>query len=475
MRTFCPPPCFRAIRALFWVFLATVSLPALERSAHAEDRALIIGIENYKNPRLSLPGVRFDIAMMEDTAQRLGFTKIKTLRDSEASVRAVKRAIRNFLGKTKPKDRALVYFSGHGTSMVDRNNDEADNRDEALVMYEASGGDTRGLLIDDDLGRLLRGLKAKQIYLFIDACHSGTVYKSYSTSSVAVGDRTLGVTEAKRKVITIYEREEGKRVQTRGFSPVSTAEKGQDSVDRLVAFTAARDTEEAVATSKGSIFTLGLNHVLQKASSNRRITFKELVRGVRSYVKERDYNFQPQVFVGDRIRERALRFPRKSIGPMRKRISKILSEGQELAIRTTRQGKTKFKLGEKLVVNIDIPQKGYLNIVTVDPNDTAEVIFPNKFHEDNKVKPGKFRLPSQQMNFDLPASEPTGRTMVAVFLTTEPLNFRKGSTGVRTDITHLLNDIGNEVAYSSFKAFSPQARTKAPKYYAAKLDLTIVE
>lgn len=69
-------------------------------------------------------------------------------------------------------DYAIVTYSGHGCGVRDRDGDEADGQDEALVPSDYK---ECGVLVDDLLGRVLSQFNPKTRILFlIDACHSAT-------------------------------------------------------------------------------------------------------------------------------------------------------------------------------------------------------------------------------------------------------------------------------------------------------------
>ncbi|MBK7953986.1 MAG: DUF4384 domain-containing protein [Candidatus Accumulibacter sp.] len=87
--------------------------------------------------------------------------------------------------------------------------------------------------------------------------------------------------------------------------------------------------------------------------------------------------------------------------------------------------------GELLVVTVDVPSDGYLNVLSVGPDDVPTVLFPNQKHSDNRVTAGLFSLPTQQMKFDLKATKPYGPTLIAAFLSKEPLDFYQSGAGER--------------------------------------------
>ncbi len=87
--------------------------------------------------------------------------------------------------------------------------------------------------------------------------------------------------------------------------------------------------------------------------------------------------------------------------------------------------------GELLVVTVDVPSAGYLNVVSIGPDDVPTVLFPNQHHGDNRVAAGAFSIPTQPMKFDLKATKPYGPTLVAAFLSKEPLDFYQSGAGER--------------------------------------------
>jgi lysozyme len=85
--------------------------------------------------------------------------------------------------------------------------------------------------------------------------------------------------------------------------------------------------------------------------------------------------------------------------------------------------------GEALVLQIQVPRAGYLNVVSINAEGVPTVLFPNQVQAENRVEPGAFTLPTPQMAFELQASAPFGPTTVAAFLTQTPLDLHAGGEG----------------------------------------------
>ena len=69
-------------------------------------------------------------------------------------------------------EEVWIGYSGHGTYQKDTSGDERDKRDEALVPLDY---ETAGLLLDDTLQSVLQLMHPRtRVFVKLDACHSGT-------------------------------------------------------------------------------------------------------------------------------------------------------------------------------------------------------------------------------------------------------------------------------------------------------------
>ena len=78
--------------------------------------------------------------------------------------------IKEHIAKTTENDILFFYFTGHGTQILDKNNDENDSMDEAFVPSDYK----KNLISDDLLFSLFKNCKANTTILY-DCCHSGSV------------------------------------------------------------------------------------------------------------------------------------------------------------------------------------------------------------------------------------------------------------------------------------------------------------
>ncbi len=168
-----------AILVLCWACLLPVA---------GAKRALLIGISAYPKTQYqqlnwhNIHGAN-DVALLAATLKRQGFA-VATLTGAQARAAAVRKALKTLSAKSRPGDLVYVHFSGHGQPVEDRNGDEADGWDEALVPYDAGQRyvagvyDGRHHIIDDELNGCITALRRRVgkegcVYVVIDACHSG--------------------------------------------------------------------------------------------------------------------------------------------------------------------------------------------------------------------------------------------------------------------------------------------------------------
>jgi len=217
----------------------------------AENRALLIGIGSYANG-IKLPGIDIDIQNMELAARMMGFEEqqVKVLMNADATLSGIRQAIHDWLVRgVHPEDRVLFYFSGHGSQVEDENGDESDGADEALLPFDAAAVEKslKGAFLDDEFNLLLARVPAREILVFLDACHSGTATRAL----VRTGDTI---------VPKVFEYE-GMHTATGNFAVEETA-----ANENYIALSACRDDEEALASGKGSFLTRGILNTLDDAS-----------------------------------------------------------------------------------------------------------------------------------------------------------------------------------------------------------------
>lgn len=144
--------------------------------------ALLIGI-NYKNTGAQLNGCINDaLNMRKNLIENFGYVSKNIVVMSEEGpsyLHPTGTNIKNQLLKlidntTKNKSNEIFFhYSGHGSSIWDRNSDEDDGRDEVIIPVDYIH---RGVISDDLLHKYFQLFPVyTKVFCLFDCCHSGTV------------------------------------------------------------------------------------------------------------------------------------------------------------------------------------------------------------------------------------------------------------------------------------------------------------
>lgn len=150
------------------------------------DRALLVGVTEYKSKRLSaecelcdmdLRSAEQDVALMRTLLQQNGFSpdSILELIGYTATTRqAILLGLEWLVTDARAGDRLVLYYSGHGGSVEDAAVlDEQDEMDEVLCPSDTDWA--RHYISDDDLGYFMRKKLPRGVNLevILECCAAG--------------------------------------------------------------------------------------------------------------------------------------------------------------------------------------------------------------------------------------------------------------------------------------------------------------
>lgn len=139
-------------------------------------KAFCFSINDYPGISNDLSGCNNDSLDWADLLKNQYGFDVRRITDSAVTKSAVVSEMTNLITNACFGDILVFTYSGHGTSVVDQNNDEIDGRDEAICLYD-------GFLIDDEIRIIFSKLPQGVHLTFIsDSCHSGTVTRSFFNS-----------------------------------------------------------------------------------------------------------------------------------------------------------------------------------------------------------------------------------------------------------------------------------------------------
>ena len=143
-------------------------------------KALLVGINDYPDPRSRLAGCINDVFLMSALLQEHGYQAddIRLVLNDRATAQGILSRLEWLVEDTLPGDQLLFYFSGHGAQLPAYNAEEiADHMDEALVPYDFDWTPERSV-IDDQIYQLYSQLHYDtRLTMIFDCCHSGGIHR----------------------------------------------------------------------------------------------------------------------------------------------------------------------------------------------------------------------------------------------------------------------------------------------------------
>ena len=454
------------------IFIVSAFLALYSIGGQTEQRALLVGVGKYSVPGIDLPGIDLDLERMRETLILMGFedSQIRSLIDSQATSGNVVKEFKTWLREgVNPQDRVVFYYSGHGSNTPDFNGDESDGVDEVLVTHDVRRVTRNGkraltgVVDDDTMAALLAEIPSTNIWIIVDACHSGTVTRDILMDNLSLGDNP------------VFEKSFRYEGMPQGDRFVIDKEFSKDGDPNFVAMSAAGDDEKALGTYSGGVFTIGLSKAIEAAARNgESLTINELRDSAAAYIREHvdeSKLHHPQVTGSEKLANGALQIVPLAggNGPNRQKLIAMVEE-QEHAFDLA-ANKDVFAIDDPVELTMTIPMQGYLNLITVDSQDSATVLFPNHYHADNAVSEGTFTIPTGSMDFQLPAAEPLGTTLVVAFVSRDPVNFYESSLDERDENGNINVDF-TSLSHSATRAIRVAPRKK--ETYAALLEIAVV-
>ena len=151
-----------------------------------QKRALIIGINNFKDKRISSISGEDDARRVREEASKNGYL-ITALLGEQATKKNIKNALSNLIGEIRPNDTLMIYISSHGLGAISNG---GDSRKMSIVAYDS---DTSGnnpvkfyqtSVPDTDVVALTHRPTANgaKTYAIIDTCYSGDMLSGFPES-----------------------------------------------------------------------------------------------------------------------------------------------------------------------------------------------------------------------------------------------------------------------------------------------------
>lgn len=265
--------------------------------------ALLVGIDEYPNPRHRLYGCVNDVRaietyLREQVAEQPEFKlNARALLNDKARREDIVSGFRDHLSQAGAGDVVLFYFSGHGSqerAPVEFWHLEPDRLDETLVCWDSrtiGGWD----LADKELSKLISELADRQphVAVVLDCCHSGSGTRA-PLQDTAV--RRIPADRRQRPLESFLSSVEEAEALASSRS-VNNRPTGWKFAGRHVLLAACRDHQEAREYHGGGqargAFSFFLVDTLQKSGGP--VTYRELFARTNALVRSRVDDQSPQL------------------------------------------------------------------------------------------------------------------------------------------------------------------------------------
>lgn len=218
-------------------FPAAEQAPLRMQGVHGKVYLLAMGANTQGLAKAGQDAEHFTQAM-----QQLWGRQLQARLYSDAHVRDFRQGMHWLQQQVTPQDWVIVYYSGHGSTLPDRNGDEADKVDEVFVMADTRGQlapDLRHVIVDDEFHQTIQAIRSDNIIMILDACYSAGLSK-----------RAQLLLEGRRKFVRMGEL--GQRL------PSEVAKRGARhlvDVSKGVLVYAAAETQSAYESRYGGVMT----------------------------------------------------------------------------------------------------------------------------------------------------------------------------------------------------------------------------
>jgi len=415
-----------------------------------EQHALLIAISDYPDVPgrdADLPACVHDAAAVKHWLQtQYGFPEanIREHYNQAATTEQITTSLEELVEVVKPGDAVKIYYSGHGTQVMDANGDETDRKDEALATWDMVEDISKGIrdpehwLTDDVICHYLSRLQTNRVLVFFDCCHSGTGTRSFG-DYFTPGPRKVGEEEEVRVKFLpsgfFWNLDRSKpKPQPKPDAELLTA----NGLHTLVA--ACRAEEQALAMQSMSLMTRLF--LADAATSHAQVpigdlgirTTRQVSQAVNKYrAAQPSISTQTPEFEGnlkwslDQLLSatpvtndaRTFAAPKVDLEsvPTPEEAKRMAWGEIEVRVTTT---KSRYVEGETMEVTVDSNSDGYLRLYYIDAAGATHLLFPNDASSSNRIQAGKpFRIPDSE-GYELEMTAPFGQEVLKAVVSSTP-------------------------------------------------------
>ena len=418
------------------------------------DRALLVGIEQYENPKLNLQGSLNDVRNIERlliNTFEYRPEQIMTLTDARATRAGILKAFEEWLIRdSAPGARVFFYVSSHGAQVPDLNGDEEDGLDETIAPYDTrvdtEGGKKvlRNQVIDDEIDALLKRIPDRMVTVVVDSCHSGSITRDADPIPA-------GKAKCLCAVLDDYDPRELLTPEMSGKISTRSADQPKQGFiarrDNVVAWSAVNEGQLALVDDESaepeSVFTRRFIDGISQGlfGGDGRISHAKLLDYVR--VQSQEYcarhkkecaaglspqlEARPELLAADVVTGRTPDRPQEVP-------QEVLTHDNSAGVAVDFVQGTDLRLGQAAQFRVRTQQPGYLVLLDVAPDGKVTQVFPNELSlrtptgarkSSNLVAAGQALVVPDPANpyrgFDYKVTPPSGEGRLIAILSKDPI------------------------------------------------------
>jgi len=247
-------------------------------------RYLCVGMESSKRFG-ACPGCASDAATLQMMLSRLGYVG-EVLISSQATKSEVVSRLYGGITNTDEDGLFIFCYSGHGGQeyLGGKEPDGAERQDEYLCLYDT-------YMKDDEIWEIISKCKGR-VFLYFDACHSATMYRSVASELSVAKEGVAVALEANNLV-----KSSGFSFSPQGFAMAEAmsadGDKPRNSI-RMLCWSGCQELEYSYGGSNGGVMTRAFSRNWKKG-----ITYGELWPRIVSDVKKEQPTQNPsQTVIG---------------------------------------------------------------------------------------------------------------------------------------------------------------------------------
>ena len=254
--------------------------------------ALLCGL-NYIGSNSELNGCINDVTNMRDVLiKHYGYdAKNITVLTDNTKVKPTKANIIKYLQKLISNTTAThlyFHYSGHGSTVLDKNNDEIDGCDECIIPLDFRKNNT--VITDDEINQIVKQLRPEcKLSMVFDACHSGTMVDlKYDLQCLSVHNNSAQVDP---NDVYMY--------QNWSYDyKVSQNSKYNDLAANVFSLSGCLDSQTSADAYINKKFQGALTYVLMKVleiNQYKNIKLKYLLKDIHCMLKQQQYSQKPVI------------------------------------------------------------------------------------------------------------------------------------------------------------------------------------